>query len=713
MSSRPRHTRIHVLVSFLLLVKLNQATAQQPAPDSTAQDSAFRKPPVVLAPLRVVGEPAGYRAARSVTVTKTDTPLLDVPQSVSVITRSVIGDQRMVSLADLVRYVPGATMAQGEGNRDQPTIRGNNSNSDLFVDGVRDDVEYFRDLYNVERVEVPKGSNALIFGRGAGGGLINRVTKAAQWAPTAELSLQGGVHNGKRGTVDLGRGLAGLVAARLNGVYENSDSYRDGFNLRRYGLAPTVTMAAGGRGSIRAGYEHFNDHRTADRGIPSFAGQPVNTAPSTFFGDPSLSYARATVDAVTGVLELRPVDGFTVRNHTRYADYRKFYQNVFPGAVNAAGDQVSLTAYNNRVNRRNLFNQTDLTYRFRTWGASHLLLGGGELGRQVSDAFRNTGFFNNTATSISAPVAAPMVESPPVTFRQGAIDADASTTALTAGAYVQDQVQLAPALLAVAGVRFDRFDLQYRNHRNGTELRRTDNKASPRVGIVVKPAAAASAYASYSVSFLPGSGNQFTTLTVTTQTLEPEQFTTYEAGVKWDAGRDLSLAAALYRLDRTNTAAPDPNDPTRTVQTGSQRSSGFELTASGKPVRAWQMLLGYGYQDVEITGRTTNALPGAKVALTPHHQLSMWNRYQVTSALGLGLGLIHQTSMFAAVDNTVTLPGFMRVDAAVFLNITRRIRAQVNGENLLDARYFATAHSNNNITPGSPRAVRAGLDIRY
>lgn len=714
MSSCLRRTRIHVLAFSLAVMQQTSLAAQQPAPDSASRrDSSVNRRPVMLAPLRVVGEGEGYRAARSVTLTKTDTPLRDVPQSVSVVTRDVMADQRMTSLADVVRYVPGATMAQGEGNRDQPTIRGNNSNSDLFVDGVRDDVEYFRDLYNIERVEVPKGSNALIFGRGAGGGLINRVTKAASWTPTGELSLQGGRYDNRRGSLDVGRGFGRPVAARLSGVYENSDSYRDRFNLRRYGVSPTVTLAPGSRTTVRVGYEHFNDHRTADRGIPSFQGRPVDTDPSTFFGDPALSFADVTVDAVNAVLEHRTTGGVTVRSHTRYAGYRKFYQNVFPGAVNAAGDGVSLTAYNNRTNRRNLFNQTDLTHAFRTGSVRHVLLAGGEVGRQLSDAFRNTGYFNNTLTSITVPVAAPTVAAPAVTFRPSATDADANTTVRVAGAYVQDQVELTPRLLALAGVRFDRFDLRYHNNRTNTDLARTDRLVSPRFGVVVKPLKPVSVYGSYGVSFLPGSGNQFTSLTVTTQTLEPEQFTNYEVGVKWEARRELSVTAAVYRLDRTNTAAPDPNDPARTIQTGSQRSDGVELSAAGNPARAWQVMAGYGYQNVTITGQTTIAPLGAAVALTPHHQLSLWNKYQVTRRLGLGLGVIHQTAMFAAADNTVTLPGFTRVDAGVFFNVTDRIRAQMNGENLLDARYYATANSNNNITPGSPRTVRAGLDIRY
>ncbi|HET8690604.1 MAG TPA: TonB-dependent receptor plug domain-containing protein, partial [Steroidobacteraceae bacterium] len=175
----------------------------------------------------------GYLAERSRTATKTLTPLLDVPQSVSVVTRDLIADQSMQGLADLVRYVPGAGMAQGEGNRDTVILRGNSSTSDFFVDGVRDDVEYFRDLYNLDRVEVLKGPNAMIFGRGGAGGVVNRVTRQADWQPVRELSLEGGSWDHRRATFDLGGAASDRVAARVMGVYEDSGSYRDGVDFER------------------------------------------------------------------------------------------------------------------------------------------------------------------------------------------------------------------------------------------------------------------------------------------------------------------------------------------------------------------------------------------------------------------------------------------------------------------------------------------------
>jgi len=203
-------------------------------------------------------------------------------------------------------------------------------------------------------------------------------------------------------------------------------------------------------------------------------------------------------------------------------------------------------------------------------------VGGSELGRQLTDNFRNTGFFNNTTTVISAPYDNPTINTP-VTFRQSATDANNHLTTNLAAAYVQDQIELSQRLQVVAGVRFDYFDLQFHNNRTGENLRRLDRLVSPRVGVVFKPYTPLSLYGSYSVSYLPSSGDQFSSLTTITQQVKPEQFSNYELGAKWEVNRYLSLTTAAYRQDRTNTRATDPNDPTRIVQTGAQRTNGFEV----------------------------------------------------------------------------------------------------------------------------------------
>ena len=215
------------------------------------------------------------------------------------------------------------------------------------------------------------------------------------------------------------------------------------------------------------------------------------------------------------------------------------------------------------------------------------------------------------------------------------------------------------------------------------------------------------------MSYLPSSGDQFSSLTTITQQVEPEKFNNYEVGVKWDAYRDLSLTTAVYRLDRTNTRATDPNDPTRIVQTGSQRTNGYELGANGHLAGAWNIAGGYAWQDAFVTSATAAAAAGAHAAQVPRHTVSFWNRFQFAPKLSAGLGIIHQTEMYATIDNTVTLPRFTRVDVAVYYALTKGLRLQANVENLFDTTYYTNADSNTNISPGFPRAVRVGVTARF
>jgi catecholate siderophore receptor len=658
-----------------------------------------------------VTDSASYQVPAVSSGTKTVTPLRDVPQSITVVTREQIKDQQMLSISDVVRYVPGITAHQGENNRDQLIFRGNSSSADFFLNGVRDDVQYYRDLYNLERVEVLRGPNAMIFGRGGGGGVINRVTKEASFTPLREVSLLGGSFGAKRIAADFEQPFNNKLAFRLNGMYENSDSFRKYVNLERYGIAPTLTIAPGKQTKIVLSYEHFADNRTADRGISSFQGRPLDIDISTFFGNPNDSHVKAHVNLGTASIE-HQASALNIRNRTQFGGYDRFYQNYVPGAVNADKTQVAITAYNNATQRLNVFNQTDLTYVVKTGRIRHTLLGGVEVGRQLTDNFRNTGFFNNTAASILAPLASPVI-STPVTYRQNATDANNHLRTNIGATYVQDQIELSRYIQVVAGVRFDHFDLQYHNNRNGDNLRRIDNLVSPRAGIIFKPVTQLSVYGNYSVSYLPSSGDQFSSLTTITQQVKPEKFNNYELGVKWDINRFLALTTAAYRLNRTNTRATDPNDPTRIVQTGSQRTNGYEIGLSGSVTRAWQVAGGYAYQDAFVTSATTTARTGAQVGQVPHHNFSLWNNYRIFSRFGAGLGVVHRADMFATIDNTVTLPGYTRADAAVFFSITERIRLQANVENLFDKRYYVNADSNTNISPGHLREIRIGLTARF
>jgi len=653
----------------------------------------------------------GYQTETIGSATKTLTPLRDVPQSISVVTNEQIKDQMLMSISDVVRYMPGITAHQGENNRDDVVIRGNRSSADFFLDGVRDDVQYYRDLYNLDRVETMKGPNAMIFGRGGGGGVINRVTKEAYFGPLREISFQGGSYSNKRVSADFAQPLNEKFAFRVNGVYENSASFRKFVNLERYGISPTLTIQPGSQTRITFGYEHFHDGRTADRGITSFQGRPADVPIDTFYGNPAESHVRADVNLLSGTLA-HQVGKLSIRNRTLFGDYDRLYQNFVPGAVNATKTLVTLTAYNNATGRRNLFNQTDLTFEASTGQIRHTLVGGVELGQQKTKNLRNTGFFNNSATSVQAPYDNPTI-SIPVTFRQNATDADNRLKLNLVASYFQDQIEISRYVQVIAGVRYDYFDLKYHNNRNGDDLRRVDNLLSPRLGVVVKPVTELSLYGNYSVSYLPSAGDQFSSLTAVTQQVKPEKFTNYEFGLKWDLRRFLSLTSAVYRLNRTNTRSTDPNDPTRIIQTGSQRSNGLEIGVNGSITPDWSIAGGYAYQDAFITSATAAAAAGKQVGQVPHHTLSLWNKYEISRKFSAGLGIIHRADMFAAIDNTVTLPGYTRLDSAVFYSFNEHWRLQANFENLLNLKYYANADSNTNISPGSPRAARVGLTARF
>ena len=228
-----------------------------------------------------------------------------------------------------------------------------------------------------------------------------------------------------------------------------------------------------------------------------------------------------------------------------------------------------------------------------------------------------------------------------------------------------------------------------------------------------KPVEPVSLYASYSVSYLPASGDQFASLSASSETFKPEAFENLELGAKWEISRDILLTAALYRLDRKNTTSPDPARPGQVVLTGAQRSKGFEAGVSGRLTGRWEVAGGYAWQDARITRTTAAAPSGREVPLVPAHTFSLWNKYELTPVVSVGLGVIHQTRRFASISNTVTLPGFTRADAAVFVRLNERLRAQINIENLFDKRYASTSHGDNNILPGSPRAARVSLNVDF
>jgi len=662
---------------------------------------------VTLEKMEVVSKQEPYRVTRSKIATKTDTLLRNIPQSVSVVTEEQIRDQSMQSMADVVRYVPGVQMAQGEGHRDAPILRGNTSTADFFVDGMRDDTQYYRDLYNSERVEILKGPSGMIFGRGGAGGLINRVTKQANWLDRNEVGLSYGSWDKRRITTDLNQGVNENVAVRLTAMFEDANSFRDHGELQRWAINPTATFRLSDATSIEVGYEHFEDDRIVDRGVPSFNGKPLKLNEKTFIGNPDLSESTAEVDALTARISHEFANGSTLTNQTRYAEYEKFYGNVFPGAYKSATKRIDIAAYTSATDRKNLINQTDYVFNVDTFGIGHTFLTGMELSRQVTDNYRQSGVFANPNPSVGLN---DTIYRLPISFaNNGKADANNRSVAKTAALYVQDQIELNSQWEAIVGVRYDNFKIDLDNKNTNSELSSSDDLFSPRAGLIYKPLDNLSFYTSYTISHVPRAGEQLSSLSLSNRSLEPEKFINKEIGVKWDVTERMAATAALYRLDRTNAVVAHPTLSGVSVL-ADQRVKGVELGLSGNLTDAWQVTGGYAYQQSEILGGKEK---GNRLGQVPRNSLSLWNRYDFNQQWGVGLGAVYQSNVYATSSNAVTLPSFTRVDAAVYYTVNSDLRLQLNAENLFDEGYYASAHSDNNIMPGSPRALGVSANLSF
>jgi catecholate siderophore receptor len=694
--------RYRLLLSASILLAPAAAIAAEAGADAADQGD----------PILVVGKAEGYLASDSATATKTDTPLLDTPQTVAVVTREQIEDQALRGLGDVLRYIPGVTVNQGEGNRDQITIRGQNTTADFFLDGVRDDVQYFRPTYNIERVEVLKGPYALIFGRGGGGGIVNRVQKAPS-AETLFLGAEGGVNTfgGWSAAADINTPLSASSALRVNAFYERLESHRDFVDGERYAINPYLAFEFAPDWRAGLSYEYLNDDRVPDRGVPALAcAQPCTPGPlpgnrETFFGIPGVNRTGLEAHIVKARLDGKLTPDLAWSSTLIYGDYDKYYTNVYAnGPATSPTGTVALAAYTDPTTRENFIAQTNLVADFGLGGTSHKLLLGLEYANQSSTNQRRNGVLSRGSLDLAN------IVYPTVTFP--ALNRNTVSDVDVLSAYVQDQIGFGDIVDLIVGLRYDRFDIQGTDFVGGTRaFGRTDEVVSPRVGLIVKPRPEMSLFASYSRSFLPRSGDQFLTLSTANEDLAPEEFTNYEIGAKWDITPRLNLTAALFQLDRTNATTPDPANPALTIVAGETRTRGAELSLAGELLPGWQVSAGYTYQDAKLRGNDS-----VRLANVPEHQLALWNRYAVTPAFGVGLGVIHQSSQFAAnrtAPNTTRLPGFTRVDAALFYEVSERLELQLNVENALDETYFSDAHNNNNITPGAPLNARLTARVRF
>jgi catecholate siderophore receptor len=656
----------------------------------------------------VYGRPDGYDIEQTPTATKTQTPLVDVPQAVTVISREQLDDQGIESLGQALRFVPGVVLGQGEGHRDQVTLRGQSTTADFFVDGIRDDAQYYRPLYNVERVEVLKGANALIFGRGGGGGVINRVSKAPEFG-SAKASVAGGIDSFGAWSLaaDLGVPLADNLGMRLNATYEAFNNHRQDYDGHFLGFTPTLGARLGEATTLSLTYEYAEDRRLTDRGVPSLGGRPLTGYDTTLFGSPAINTSEVTAHLAHARIDHEFSGSVSANLTVQYATYDKFYANIFPGgAVNPTTNQVALSGYDSGTDRQNLIAQGNLVWKGETGAIGHTVLLGFEAGDQDTEADRHNATFPGGANvTLARRLTLPTILFP-------SLSTASHTDVRTLSGYIQDQIDIGEHLKLVAGLRYDDFRIDATNLVTGARASRSDGKWSPRLGLILKPRENVSVYTSYAISFLPQSGDQFTTLDATQATLAPEKFENLEAGIKWDIDNALAFTLAAYRLDRINSRFNDPLTG-NVLLSGKTRTKGIEASLVGQVTPALQVALGYALQDGEVRSATTAARAGTRLAQLPRHQASAWARYKLSEKFGVGLGLLHQSSMNATISTAVRLPAFTRLDAALFYDLSDKVTLQLNVENLTDTNYYPAAHTDNNISVGEPINAKATVRVKF
>jgi len=701
------------------------------SPNEIQAEEMMSVSPVALSPILLAAATASdieritvrgaYFGKQNADSLKTPTLLVDVPQSLSVITNLQIQEQGFQSLADILQYTPGASIGQGEGHRDQMTIRGQNTTADFFIDGLRDDVQYFRPLYNLERVEILRGSNALLFGRGGGGGIVNRVTKTASTKDTF-TALNANIDTFANTVVGVDHNVAlnADQAFRINAFYEQLNNHRNQYDGERFAINPTYTAALNDVTQLVFSYEYINDDRVVDRGVPSLNNEPLQGVDKTFFGSPNLNHTTLQAHVLRGRIDHQLTEVWSINATLQYADFNKLYQNLYPINFNASENELTLDGYKDITERENLILQFNAVGQFDTASVEHTLLLGAEHGNQeTSNNRRDTLFADSNDDQITFPFSDPLLV-PAVGFTDFVRDraSDVTFTSL----FIQDEIKLSEQFIVIAGLRYDSFDIDVADaieaangvaDGNNGLLGRKDTETSPRLGAIYKPNDDLSFYVSLSKSFLPRSGDQFLSLSLSSQALAPEEFANKELGIKWNLSDNLSFTTAVFEVTRENGTVTDPNNPENSIITGT-KTKGFEIQLVGYLTEAWQINAGYSNLDADETGRVVDgSLANRILSQVPENMFTVWNHYRLDEKWAFGLGLIYQSEQYTSLNNRTELPDFTRVDAALYYDISTNTKVQLNIENLFDEDYYPSAHNDDNITIGEPLNARVSVSYKF
>ena len=642
---------------------------------------------------------------------KTPVPVLDVPQTVSIITDEDIRKQGFREIGDIVRYTPGVNTSQGEGHRDSVVFRGVRSTADFYQDGVRDDVQYYRSLYNVEQVEVLRGPNALLFGRGGTGGMINRVTKKAV---IGETFTAHDIGIDSFGASDLGLDtnvqLDNNSALRINLHSDDLANHRDHYDGSRLGINPTMKIALSADTTLDLSYEYADHERFIDRGIPTINGRPDESLADVVFGDSSTNIQTLEASIMRAQVTHKMSETKKANFSLTSSSFEKMYQNLYASGYD--GTLVTMDGYRDPTERDNFILSGNLVNEISLGNITHTLLIGAEFIDTENKNLRYDSFWSTTSDdnevftitrpmdfSVNSAGVATGVDFATKLNRQ--TESDITVTSV----YIQDQIDVSDNLKVLLGGRIDDFDITVRDIKNSSSESRNDNTFSPRAGLVYKPQENVSYYVSYSESFLPRSGEQFKSLSATSARLDPDVFESTEVGVKVALANNMSLTAAYF--DSEQVRAERDNDTGETSEVRGLTVSGIEVELKGRVNDSLNLAIGYS----DLSGETSS---GGIPREIPEHTLSAYVTYQMNDQLSWALGLTQQGES-KIKDNTpgLVLPEYTRVDLAAYYQVAKNLSVQMNVENLMDELYFPHSHSTHQASVGESLNTRVSMRWTY
>jgi len=677
-----------------------QEEGQQPE-DYTVQDEVF-----------VEGAPPDIPTSNTVAA-KLPLSLRETPASVSVVGATVLEEQDAFILGDALENVSGMNVHRGSGIFDFFVLRGLDSVSSglIMTDGAPEPEATAYQLYNVDRVEVLKGPAAFLYGGGPLGATINLVRKQPQSFDFTRLSLSGGSFSTFEGSVDANLASAsGKVGFRLNGLWQQSDGYRDGQDSETWAINPSLTFRPSDRTRVNVNLEVADIGYMGDAGIPLLLTNEVPDVPRTRSYQAPFDTSEQDVYRFQIDVETHLGDGIVLRNKTYYRQLDWFskgtiYNGVFPNFT--GGLDVSRTATILDDSQKFYGNQLEGLFQVSTGAITHNLLVGLELARRT-DAFTfDIGLLPNI--DLVNPVE---TATEPVFLIPGQ-GFGADTRADILAPYVVDQISFSERFQILVGLRWDNLD--FADDANGTS--RSDDEVSPMAGIVFSPTESLSLYANWGEAFAPPS-----TFVVGEERV-PEESEQVELGIKKSfAGGRVETTLAFFRVDRKNIAIPDETGITR--QTGDQRAEGIEFELAAEPAPGWRTSFAYAYTDAELTEFTESVLvsffPPTFVTLdyagntppfTPEHIANLWVTRHFESGFGLGLGARYVSQQTILENNAFEIDDYALLNASLFYNL-RTWRLNLTLKNLTDENYY-TRGFGNSVIPAPGFTAYAGASVGF